>query len=249
MYQSFADEDERTRARIAKMLREDTGRDLCDSGGIYGRHWERNQGRDFEGEPEVRWSGAMRVDLNGDPTLDLDLTVSTYKHLLQFLSVTPVSEEFQSRFESFAGQQPEDEAWEDLLDKFMGDSALKTELIDSFGLDPCIEGSLDQPYLMWHFRQDLVDGPEDIVIIRSHNGCDMRGGFSSPYFFSIALENLSFGIYCRCVGTEEDSGRWTIGPHEMARADGVETTVDEAFSLDDGVVVCRECGHRVEFCL
>jgi hypothetical protein len=34
------------------MLTENTGRHMLDSGGAYGRHWERNQGRSFEDEPD-----------------------------------------------------------------------------------------------------------------------------------------------------------------------------------------------------
>src|SRR3972149_278075 len=38
---------------VAGMLRENTGRALCDSGGIYGRNYERNQTREFAKEPRV----------------------------------------------------------------------------------------------------------------------------------------------------------------------------------------------------
>ena len=44
--------DTRTTAEvIADMLRENTGKHFLDSGGAYGRHWERNQDRDFSAEP------------------------------------------------------------------------------------------------------------------------------------------------------------------------------------------------------
>lgn len=33
---------------IASMLTENTGRHMLDSGGAYGRNWERNHGRDVE---------------------------------------------------------------------------------------------------------------------------------------------------------------------------------------------------------
>jgi hypothetical protein len=40
----------RTREVLAEMLRANTGRHFLDSGDAYGRHFERNQGRDFEAE-------------------------------------------------------------------------------------------------------------------------------------------------------------------------------------------------------
>ena len=57
-----------TREVIAEMLRENTGRSVLDSGDYYGRHWEANQNRDFEKEPEgllhlPRWGGALSVPI------------------------------------------------------------------------------------------------------------------------------------------------------------------------------------------
>ncbi len=40
-----------TEKKIAEMLKENTGRHMLDSGGAYGRHWERNQDKTFEDEP------------------------------------------------------------------------------------------------------------------------------------------------------------------------------------------------------
>lgn len=38
---------------LTAMFKENTGRDLCDSGGIYGRNWQRNQDRDSSKNPPV----------------------------------------------------------------------------------------------------------------------------------------------------------------------------------------------------
>ncbi len=40
-----------TASVLAGMLREDTGKSLLDSGGAYGRNYERNQKRAFEKQP------------------------------------------------------------------------------------------------------------------------------------------------------------------------------------------------------
>jgi len=45
----------KTKEIIYNMLTENTGRHMLDSGGAYGRNWERNQVKtieDFENEPE-----------------------------------------------------------------------------------------------------------------------------------------------------------------------------------------------------
>jgi hypothetical protein len=45
-----------TEQKIAGMLRENTGRHMLDSGGAYGRNWERNQVRDFSKEQSTSLS-------------------------------------------------------------------------------------------------------------------------------------------------------------------------------------------------
>jgi hypothetical protein len=46
----------KTESAIAAMLTENTGRHFLDSGGAYGRNWERNQNRAFEAEPATTLS-------------------------------------------------------------------------------------------------------------------------------------------------------------------------------------------------
>jgi len=44
----------RTEEKLSEMLKENTGRHFLDSGGAYGRNWERNQSREFESEPAAK---------------------------------------------------------------------------------------------------------------------------------------------------------------------------------------------------
>ncbi len=62
---------------IRQMLVADTGRHFLDSGGAYGRHWERNQGRDFEKEPRT----VIEVDSQGDVTVTHNLYHFLNEHL------------------------------------------------------------------------------------------------------------------------------------------------------------------------
>jgi len=57
----------KTEQVLIEMLKENTGKALCDSGDAYGRHWERNQDRDFLKEPEATvefsvYNGGLEVD-------------------------------------------------------------------------------------------------------------------------------------------------------------------------------------------
>jgi hypothetical protein len=54
-----------TEEALLAMLRENTGRHFLDSGDAYGRHWQRNQTRDLENEPESTVSfkyGSIQVE-------------------------------------------------------------------------------------------------------------------------------------------------------------------------------------------
>ena len=65
---------------LASRLQENTGSYVTDSGGIYGRHWQRNQGRNFEAELaatlDFRWG-------KGDCTM----SVPTQRQIEDALSV------------------------------------------------------------------------------------------------------------------------------------------------------------------
>jgi len=65
-----------TAQKLAEMLQENTGRSILDSGDYYGRHWQRNQGRDFESEPE----GKLEFWTRGED-LDILPVVSVYLFL------------------------------------------------------------------------------------------------------------------------------------------------------------------------
>ena len=79
---------------LTAMLTENTGVALCDSGGAYGRNWQRNQGKtesDFASEPEV----AFETDEDGD--LDF-YTISVFHYLSQQLDLNERCHTFNSRF-------------------------------------------------------------------------------------------------------------------------------------------------------
>jgi hypothetical protein len=76
---------------IYKMLTENTGAHMLDSGGAYGRNWERNQVKtieDFENEPEELYTYSKRWN-------ELSRTVSVYHYLSQ-LQTDEVCDQFNA---------------------------------------------------------------------------------------------------------------------------------------------------------
>jgi len=86
-----------TAIKLAEMLTEDTGRHFLDSGGIYGRHWEKNQGRDFATEPRGRL-----VFCNVKGKLDIESELSVYHFLADRLKYNP---SLDTRYRDFAAHE------------------------------------------------------------------------------------------------------------------------------------------------
>lgn len=225
-------DDAVTRARIIDLLRDNTGRALCDSGGAYGRHWERNQDRDFENDPE----GTLGVYTYADGEHTPEWSVSLYHWLAKFLYTSEHSQKLQQMFDAFAEDEDnQDEPWEDVLDKFkkgLGEDMPKFEYFEFTYEDTNV--SLDQSAYIWWFDDDLV-------IIRTHNGCDLRGGYSKPGFFTCSREDMSSNIVLYCP--QEGCGVYVdVCYDDLTNQDEqpVESVWAE-FETDGETVVCKKC--------
>jgi len=188
------------------VCRQNTGTHILDSGGAYGRHWERPA--EVESEPglriervgeyfpidaipadqlaRLRADDPMERDISGVPSIfvpgdwdakpgdfvGIEARVST-PHFLDAM-LTP-DRDLQREFDLFDGEQLSSARYEDILKAFCEERGIDMK---SGGYTYNDEND---------FTQDFVyamceDEDDDIIVIRSHNGCDARGGFSSPFF-------------------------------------------------------------------
>ena len=157
-------------SNFKSVCRENTGSHMLDSGGAYGRHWERSAIEDSE--PLVTFPQDYALINTGvflDEMMTIDKTI-------------------QEEFEAFAEtDEQKEQSWDDTVDDF----------VKSKGWGVCTSGytyneenSLNQDYLysVLAFDPDEVgdwcylEEDESVVVIRTHNGCDARGGFSMPIF-------------------------------------------------------------------
>jgi hypothetical protein len=194
---------------IERMLTENTGRHFLDSGGAYGRNWERNQGRDFESEPVVGFGGfGHGEDADVWPVLSLfhflkdrleydhDLTVRMDEEV-----IAESEESYLADAETFAAM--------------LHDPSLNHEL----GMEPRTfnsynyESHLSQVIQWVEFAyakpdEDGEPGFEELYCVLSvHGGCDVRGGYTRPYVFKMAgnyalvMEDLQ--IFCTAGGSHQ----------------------------------------------
>lgn len=166
------------------MLTENTGRHFLDSGGAYGRNWERNQGRDFEAEKpySVRWWCYEHSD---QPHLDMEATVSLYHWLVH--NFEP-DDRLQRMFDTFAELNP-DMVWLELAEEFAALLSKHTRYsVSSTTNTYNEENDLSQivQYVALKDGEDYNDVTH--VILQVHGGCDARGGYGKPMVLKLNEE-------------------------------------------------------------
>jgi hypothetical protein len=168
-----------TKDVVAAMLRENTGSHFLDSGGAYGRNWERNQGKSFNDQPQVWWEWSQYKG-----KLQLSATVSLYHWMVDNLEF---DQEMQARLDQFAEENP-DMPWLELQEVFAEHEA---ELF-SHDTEPRVINTYNDPdncdlsqVLQYHelFTEGSYEPTHLVVSV--HGGCDVRGGYTAPKCFRL----------------------------------------------------------------
>ena len=210
---------------IYAMVTQNTGEALCDSGGTpvynedgtyktseqgYGRHWERNckkSLKDFKDEPSVIFDSEYNY-----------YTVSLFHYLTNQLSLDDVCEEFNS-------STVEDS------DVWLEERGYKiTKWDNTYNYDNNL--SQDIQFALVKPIND-VDGDDGYLLIMTHNGCDIRGGYSDEKLFVPDRAVQEFGGVFLLPA--DVSGTVKRGKHTLNISntyDGYNLTVDD-FEIED----------------
>lgn len=169
---------------IIAMLKENTGRALCDSGGAYGRNWEQNQEKDFKSRPsataEFRTWGGFKHSV--DPALDepchkeISYTIDLYHYLVNRLDLDATCEEFNSNVsgdwgDEYYGVSDKDAEW--INKRFDKDGGA----VNTYNH----ESNLSQ-IIQYRGLQHKETG-DYYVLLQIHGGCDARGGYTDAKLF------------------------------------------------------------------
>ena len=160
---------------IYNMLTENTGEHMCDSGGVSGRHWQKNQKKsikDFINEPYE--------------TLETDGEYKYYSRSL-FHHLNDTCEYLEQETKDFNNwvkqdlynyNNPNGRAFNCLYD--VQDYLSKESDYDFIAENTCnFENDLDQG-IMYVYNWDY-----DIIALSIHNGADCRGGYTDFKLFRI----------------------------------------------------------------
>lgn len=167
-----------TKQVLVSMLKENTGRHMCDSGGAYGRNWEKNQEKDFDSEPEVQlevWSDDNKVK-------EFYPIVSVYHYLLRYLEF---DSEMQDQFDAFS--EGSDSEYSEDIEGFLDHLRSIGEVTGLYGEGDVMrdntynsENPFSQEFIYTYFE---FNG-DAYTFIEIHGGCDVRGGYSSAKIFN-----------------------------------------------------------------
>lgn len=236
---------------LASMFTENTGRHMLDSGGAYGRNWERNQGRDtdsFLNEPEASF------EVIGDAWY---CTRSTFHFLNDRLSY---NEDLQAEFDRVSEANPDD-GWMDIVGKFLTECYPDAQhtCVNSYNH----ENTLDQVIQYWQVSFDGDPTYPDFVILQVHGGCDVRGGYTAPKLFDshgeVGLLDDN-NVYVSCEGVEPPQYETLPGfpDAEMVYhnwysddsgyhwySDDSDNEIDNEKVNENGEPICPDCGARL----
>jgi hypothetical protein len=261
-----------TRDAILEQLHESTGTSLCDSGGIFGRHWQRNQKKtweDFTKEP-VRLEA--HVYSHGDkPVLELMGYISLASWMENNLEY---SQELQDAFEAWVeANDPEGEYYdmshmESFADEQGQDSwGAKRQVNYTYNYDNDLSQDIQFITFSW---TDSEGYESDCALVQVHQGCDARGGMGSPKAYVLKCEYMGdFSISCYgCAshswdadGTPQDSSDFNIKDypvhdlvwvptleHDLANLAQTDHNTPETQALMRATAKTLERDYFEEFC-
>ena len=206
-----------TEQKLNELLKQNTGTHMLDSGGAYGRHWEKNQNKDFEVEPTTFLSFSK---------YGIEATHNLYHWLEERLTY---DEAMDNQFQEWANlPENEDKHWLELMEEF-------PEINNEYDIDTVNtyngEDMLSQTIQYTRF----VSGEEPYVLLQVHGGADVRGGYSTPTVF---IENDFYALAdnaratIQCIRSDVDPKQMELPDFEIDRSPHYWDTEDAGYSWD-----------------
>jgi hypothetical protein len=200
---------------LKRMLTENTGVSILDSGFDNGRNWQQNQGRDFDSEPVTSLKFSTYRNSDGYTKADILCTLNVYHWLKDRLEIaTELDTIFHGRFRK-EFDPDDDKYWLELMEEFPKYLAKLREnegeiRFEEFG---GIYGDGEPITVNTYSGDNLVDQVLQYVLftnktgeyiaLQIHGGADVRGGYTKPRIFEFGhmgeydiIDNAKANICC-----------------------------------------------------
>lgn len=179
-----------TTEKLVAMFTENTGKNLLDSGGAYGRAWERNQGKtaaDFMAAPYVEIDAQYQM-----------ISLNMFQYLNERLTYDAALDAYWNKYDELNS----DGYWTDNLEEWLDTLGVPEEgefysagrwWFNSYNCDNLLDGTYQGLFFGL--------GDKQYVALQIHGGCDVRGGYTKPVIFecdkeSMALDMSSASLCC-----------------------------------------------------
>ena len=230
-----------TESIVHDMLTENTGVAMMDSGGSYGRSWQRNRSiTDFRKFDKIKIDSISHQDIDG-------ITRNVFHAICDTLEYDP---DYTREFKAFARRKKyNDSYWMEIMEDFAeketdgsSEQIGKPESINTYNGE-CM---LSQTLQFVPFSRDN----EEFVILQIHGGCDVRGGYTDPKIFKSSDEIYTFydtfthvDARCECLDAYSDDA----GYHWYDNTKDDKFPQEWSFSDRLQGVYCRDCKKEVSF--
>lgn len=207
---------------LIEMLTENTGKHMLDSGGDNGRMWQRNQGIDFESQPEVEIEY-----YNGKYSSH---SVSTYHYLKQVLECDETSDKITDLFRRKEWHWVTEVELDEVKNELYLEIEQKSEQWNTYNG----EYNVDQVFQGQFFMID----DEPYVFMQIHGGADVRGGYTNVQAFKVV--GMLDGSVPVSISKEDNSIEFRYGDIEIYDHKSNDTNyidwqqAEELIKEDDG---------------
>lgn len=162
---------------ITEMLKEPTAHHICDSGGAYGRAYQRNAERDFQAEPQA----ILKVDEHW-----IEISVSVWHHINALTERDEICEQFDA--------MDDGSNWNS---DYYGVTQQQQEFLENLGAEVDKgwnsynwDNNFDQT-LQGH---DVEINGERYTLLQIHGGCDVRSGYTGARLFKLDEWNSDYWL-------------------------------------------------------
>ena len=220
-----------TEQAVYEMLVENTGVHMLDSGGAYGRNWQRNQVRTLEDFKNSK-QGVVKFYVRSDGSFDIDPSLSVFHFLVEN---TQYDEQLSKEFSEFAKSVDDhwgecERLWISRCSKFKEMGIDNEDLWDSINTYNG-EDLLSQT-IQYRFPQELMFSYQKCpILLQIHNGYDVRDGYTEPRVFWTwdcdILKNCDGTLMCTHV--EDETAISLFEDHEEMRSEPHYWWTDDAY--------------------
>lgn len=202
-----------------EMLKAKVDRNICDSGGAYGTHTDRNKSKDFSAQPSCwyEWSAWRKQGEEGPGKVELMATVSLYHWMVHNLELDV---EMQHRFEEYA-QENREGYWLAVAEEFGEleqeriDNGAKIQVANTYNFTDHCDLSQTLQYVEV-YADDKHDPTHFILSV--HGGADVRSGYCEPKCFRLRRDYFEVmdSMCARSLSTTDGDFSWYMDGYSSA---------------------------------